>query len=79
MKYCGEPCLPLLSLIWQNERENGHHIFHHKPQRNIFSVKLLLNTEVDVTITILDIIHRPVFYLIHVSETSFYLRIKVVP
>jgi hypothetical protein len=33
---------------------------------------------INITITILDIIHRPVFYLKHdVSETGFYLRLKV--
>jgi hypothetical protein len=35
---------------------------------------------IDITITILDIIHRPVFYLKHdVSETGLCLRIQVEP
>jgi hypothetical protein len=35
---------------------------------------------INITITILDIIHRPVFYLRHdVSETGFYLRLQVKP
>jgi hypothetical protein len=33
-----------------------------------------------ITITIMDIIHRPVFYLKHeVSETGFFLRLQVGP
>jgi hypothetical protein len=34
---------------------------------------------INITITILDIIHRPVFYLKHVSETGFCLCLQVEP
>jgi hypothetical protein len=41
---------------------------------------LYLQTVLRITITILDIIHRPVFYLKHgVSETGFFLRLQVEP
>jgi hypothetical protein len=33
----------------------------------------------NITITILEIIRLPVFYLYHVSETGFYLRLQVEP
>jgi hypothetical protein len=33
---------------------------------------------INITVTILDIIHRPVFYLNqNISETEFYLRLQV--
>jgi hypothetical protein len=37
----------------------------------------IASTMFHMTITILDIIHRRVFYLKHVSETGFCLRLQV--
>jgi hypothetical protein len=52
---------------------------HYEPNRLILSVGLW-RRYINITITILDIIDRPAFYLKHnVSETGFCLRLQVKP
>jgi hypothetical protein len=52
---------------------------HYEPNRSMLSIGSW-RWYINITITILDIMHRPVFYLKHdVSETGFCLRLQVEP
>jgi hypothetical protein len=49
--------------------------------RSAFNTQFISNEyfelHIDITIAILDIIHRPVFYMKHISETTFCIRLQV--
>jgi hypothetical protein len=65
-------------LSWQIDFFGKHYLFSN-PLTFIRSIGLW-RWHINITITILDITHRPVFYLKHdVSEIGFCLRFQVEP
>jgi hypothetical protein len=78
-------CVTMIHLLFKTQLNSiGLSVPHKKhitsPPRAQQVNAIHMYVYISITMTILDILHRPVFYLKHnVSETEFYLRVHVEP